>query len=162
MQVIFFVVALLLCTACSSPSQPPVISSASNTSSDERNQSINNLVMYAISLADIGYLYGGNTPESGFDCSGLVQHVFKESAHIVLPRTSLEMSRIGQAVDADELRPGDLVFFNTLQQNFSHVGIYVGEDKFVHAPKTGKQIHVANLREKYWSKRYNGARRISF
>jgi cell wall-associated NlpC family hydrolase len=118
--------------------------------------------MYAISLADTGYLYGGNSPDKGFDCSGLVQYVFKESAHIRLPRTSLEMSRIGQQVEADDLRPGDLVFFNTLQQDFSHVGIYVGEDKFVHAPKTGKQIRLANMQEKYWNKRYNGARRIGF
>ncbi|MFA7399250.1 MAG: C40 family peptidase, partial [Sideroxydans sp.] len=94
--------------------------------SDDR---MNDLVMYAMSLADTPYRFGGNSSDNGFDCSGYVGHVYRHELNISLPRTSREISRVGHPIEQSELRPGDLVFYNTLRQPFSHVGIYVGEGK---------------------------------
>jgi cell wall-associated NlpC family hydrolase len=120
----------------------------------------NEVVMYAVSLADTPYRYGGTSPENGFDCSGFVGHVFRHSMGIALPRTSHEISQVGIALKDGQLRPGDLVFYNTQHRSFSHVGIFIGEGKFVHAPKSGSSIRVEKMSEKYWVSRYNGARRI--
>lgn len=125
------------------------------------DDAMNNLAIYAISLADTPYRYGGNTPDTGFDCSGFVRYVFEQTSGRSLPRTSQEMSKLGEQLQQEELLPGDLVFFNTRRQPYSHVGIYVGEDRFVHSPKPGKAIMVVNMREPYWRKRYNGARRMT-
>lgn len=122
---------------------------------------MNDLAIYALSLAETPYRYGGSSPRNGFDCSGFVYYVFLKSLGLQLPRTSLEMSRMGESLNKDQLRPGDLVFFNTQRQPYSHVGIYVGENRFVHAPKSGKAIAIVNMREKYWQRRYDGARRIT-
>jgi len=116
--------------------------------------------MYALSLADTPYHFGGNSPNSGFDCSGFVDHVYKEKLGITLPRTSREISRVGSKVSLDQLQTGDLVFYNTLHQSYSHVGIYVGDGKFVHAPKSGSSIRTEIMNDHYWLTRYNGARRI--
>ena len=121
---------------------------------------MNEVVMYAVSLADTPYRYGGTSPDSGFDCSGFVGHVFRHSMGIALPRTSHEISQVGIVLQAYQLRPGDLVFYNTQRSSFSHVGIFIGEGKFVHSPKSGSRIKVEKMSEKYWVSRYNGARRI--
>lgn len=118
------------------------------------------LVLRALSLLGVDYKYGGNTPETGLDCSGLVRHVFHEVAGLVLPRRAEEISRAGEAIRRDQLRPGDLVFFNTLRRAFSHVGIYVGDGRFVHAPSTGGEVRVESLSTNYWQRRFNGARRV--
>lgn len=120
----------------------------------------NDVVMYAMSLADTPYKFGGNSVESGFDCSGFVGHVFRHELNIALPRTSREISQFGQPLSFNEIQPGDLVFYNTRRQPFSHVGIYVGENKFVHSPSSGKSIRVETMELKYWKNRFNGARRI--
>jgi cell wall-associated NlpC family hydrolase len=121
---------------------------------------MNDAVIYALSLADTPYHYGGNSSSSGFDCSGFVGHVYHEKLGVSMPRTSHEMSRVGHKVDQDELRPGDMVFYNTQHQSFSHVGLYVGDGKFVHSPKSGNRIRTEQMKEKYWRTRYNGARSI--
>ncbi len=118
------------------------------------------LGMFALSLVGIDYRYGGDTPERGLDCSGLIRYVFQEVTGVMLPRTSKELSRIGRDVRAAELAPGDLVFFNTRRFAFSHVGIYLGDDRFIHAPSRGGEVGVASLSSEYWRKRYNGARRL--
>lgn len=146
---ILFLLALL--TACG-------VAPARNDSA--RNDHMNDLVMYAMSLAETPYKYGGNNARSGFDCSGYVRHVYREVLDVSLPRTSGEISRVGASLRPNELQPGDLVFFNTQRKPFSHVGIYVGERKFVHSPKTGSRIRVENMELNYWKTRYNGARRI--
>jgi len=115
----------------------------------------------AMDLLGIRYRRGGSSPESGFDCSGFVSHVFREGLGLMLPRSSKEMSKSGQEVDRDELRPGDLVFFNTMRHAFSHVGIYLGDNQFVHAPRSGGRVRIEDLRQRYWTKRFNGARRIN-
>ena len=118
------------------------------------------LGMQAMGLIGINYKRGGNTPESGLDCSGFVRYVFKEAWGADLPRTSIELSRTGKPVDSKDLQPGDLVFYNTLRRGFSHVGIYLGDNKFIHAPSTGGQVRIESMTVDYWKKRFNGARRI--
>ena len=120
------------------------------------------LVIRALALIGVNYKYGGGSPDSGFDCSGLVSHVFKEVIGLTLPRDSQAMSRVGEKVDKTELQPGDLVFFNTRRRPFSHVGIYIGAERFVHSPSRGRDVEVSNLHSRYWNKRYNGARRVTF
>jgi cell wall-associated NlpC family hydrolase len=121
---------------------------------------MNNLTGYALSLTGTPYKYGGTSPDSGFDCSGFVGHVFKHSLGKSLPRSSHEISRVGIAQKYDALKPGDLVFYNTLNKSYSHVGIYLGDGQFIHAPSSGKSVSVVNMNEAYWRSRYNGARRI--
>ena len=118
------------------------------------------LGLFALSLVGVGYRYGGDTPERGLDCSGLVRYVFQEVTGVALPRTARELSRLGATVRTSELEPGDLVFFNTRSFAFSHVGIYLGDDRFIHAPSRGREVGVATLSSSYWQKRYNGARRL--
>jgi cell wall-associated NlpC family hydrolase len=119
------------------------------------------LVVYALGLVGVEYRYGGEEPGSGLDCSGLVRHVFQQVAGVTLPRTSHEMSRVGERVGRDDLRAGDLVFFNTRRSAFSHVGIYLGDGRFVHAPRTGRDVEVAQFDNRYWQKRFDGARRLA-
>lgn len=117
-------------------------------------------LFHALAALGIDYQWGGNTRVSGFDCSGLVAHVFKEAYGLALPRHTSEQARVGRAVAVEDLQAGDLVFFNTQRRPYSHVGIYVGDQRFVHAPKAGSVIRTENFRTAYWSKRFNGARRI--
>jgi cell wall-associated NlpC family hydrolase len=141
----------LLLSACSAPP------ARQHAASDDR---MNELVIYAMSLADTPYRYGGNSASSGFDCSGFVGHVFRQSLGVSLPRTSREISKVGTPIGQSELRPGDLVFYNTLHASFSHVGIYVGDGKFVHSPKSGDRVRVEQMQMRYWQARFDGARRI--
>ena len=116
--------------------------------------------LFALSLVGIDYRYGGESPERGLDCSGLIRYVFQHVTGVTLPRTAKELSRIGKDIRAADLEPGDLVFFNTRRFAFSHVGIYLGNDRFIHAPSRGGEVGVASLGSAYWQKRYNGARRL--
>jgi cell wall-associated NlpC family hydrolase len=126
----------------------------------EMNGAIQEVTARAIDLLGIKYRYGGTSPQHGFDCSGLVQYVFRGMASQDLPRRSSDISQVGQKLDVDELQPGDLVFFNTRRRAFSHIGIYLGDNKFIHAPKTGAKVRVEDMNVAYWKKRFNGARRI--
>jgi cell wall-associated NlpC family hydrolase len=118
------------------------------------------LVLRAMNLLGVNYKFGGNTPDTGFDCSGFVRYVVKEAFGLVLPRRSEDISRAGQSISVDQLLPGDLVFFNTLKKTFSHVGIYVGNNQFVHAPSSGGGVRVESIDKNYWQSRFDGARRI--
>ncbi|HEX5337261.1 MAG TPA: C40 family peptidase, partial [Gallionella sp.] len=104
---------------------------------------------------------GGSSPDTGFDCSGFVGHVFRQTLGITLPRSTHEIWRIGQQIGTAQLHPGDLLFYNTLRHAFSHVGIYLGDDRFVHSPSSGGGIRVENMQDEYWRKHFNGARRIT-
>lgn len=114
----------------------------------------------AMALAGTPYRYGGNTPDSGFDCSGLVRYVVQRAASVNLPRTAAEMGRRGTSLDRRDVASGDLVFFNTTGQPNSHVGIYVGQNRFVHAPATGGTVRLEDMTKSYWASRYGGARRV--
>jgi cell wall-associated NlpC family hydrolase len=122
--------------------------------------SAKDLVLKGLELVGINYRFGGTDPDSGLDCSGFVQVVFKDAVGLLLPRTAKEQSEVGNIIDKKELKPGDLVFFNTMRRAFSHVGIYLGDNRFMHAPRTGAEIRVEDMSQGYWVKRYNGARRV--
>lgn len=118
------------------------------------------VVVGALNMIGVRYRWGGSSPDSGLDCSGFVRYVFQDTLGLALPRRAEEMSRVGEKVRMADLKPGDLVFFNTMRRTFSHVGIYIGGNKFVHSPSTGSTIRVDDLDDGYWEKRFTGARRI--
>jgi cell wall-associated NlpC family hydrolase len=122
--------------------------------------SAQDLAIYALGLIGVDYRFGGTTPERGLDCSGLVRYVFQQVTGVMLPRTAQEISRLGKKIPLTELMPGDLVFFNTRRLQFSHVGIYLGEDRFIHAPRQGGEVEIVTLSKGYWQKRFDGARRL--
>ncbi|MEP7295843.1 MAG: C40 family peptidase [Burkholderiales bacterium] len=119
------------------------------------------MVITAMNFLGVRYRRGGNTADSGFDCSGFTRQVFETSLGLMLPRRADEQAKAPglAAIKRDQLQPGDLVFFNTLKRTFSHVGIYVGDGKFIHAPKPGGEVRVEDMRFAYWAKRFTGARR---
>lgn len=118
------------------------------------------LVGKAMNLIGVKYRFGGTSPATGLDCSGYVQYVFK-SAGVSLPRMASEMGRTGDSVAMGNMMPGDLVFFNTRGFANSHVGIYLGNSMFIHAPRTGRSVSIENLDSSYWRAHFNGARRVS-
>lgn len=118
------------------------------------------LVLTALNFVGVPYRRGGQSGE-GFDCSGFTRYIFEHSIGLMLPRRSDEQARAPglQSVKRDELQPGDLVFFDTLRRSFSHVGIYIGEGKFIHAPRSGAAVRIEDMDSAYWVRRYDGARR---
>ncbi|MDX9737967.1 MAG: C40 family peptidase [Azonexus sp.] len=118
------------------------------------------VILEGLKLVGVRYKMGGNSSETGLDCSSFVQTVFKESIGTYLPRTAREQSQLGEHVDLNQLKPGDLVFFNTMRRAFSHVGIYLGDNHFLHAPRAGAEIRVENMNSGYWLTRFNGGRRL--
>jgi len=152
---------LFLCSAFSvhATEQPPKLSDE-HSLFERYTNSAQDLVLKGLELVGINYRRGGTNPDSGLDCSGFVQLVFKDAIGKLLPRTAREQSEVGNVVDKSELKPGDLVFFNTMRRAFSHVGIYLGDNRFLHAPRTGAEIRVEDMSQSYWVKRYNGARRV--
>jgi cell wall-associated NlpC family hydrolase len=131
-----------------------------NESSSSWTSTAQEIILHALSQTGVKYKYGGINPDSGFDCSGFVRYVFKEAANLTLPHGANAMSQVGQKINEKELQPGDLVFFNTMKSVYSHVGIYVGNNRFIHAPSAGASISVADMNDSYWSKRFTGARRV--
>ena len=119
------------------------------------------LVVNAMGFLGVPYKRGGNSAETGFDCSGFVRAIYQQTVGLVLPRRADQQAASTQVIDKKELQPGDLVFFNTMRRNFSHVGIYVGDGKFIHSPRSGAQVRVEDMRTAYWHTRFNGARRVA-
>ncbi|MBE0621624.1 MAG: C40 family peptidase [Burkholderiales bacterium] len=119
-----------------------------------------NVALQALAHLGTPYRAGGLSPQTGFDCSGLVVYVYRESAGLALPRNTLDLSHLGEPIERGALRPGDLIFYNTQRREYSHVGIYLGEDRFIHAPSSGGEVRVENLNADYWTRRYSGARRV--
>jgi len=164
-NILFYIVFIFMTLGCASygpmtsaPVQSPEARSAASTAlpSAQRAEAL----LQALLALGLDYRYGGNSPVTGFDCSGLVAHVYLEAWNIRLPRNSSAQSKVGTPVSLAELQAGDLVFYDTLKRPYSHVGIYLGDGRFVHAPKTGAQVRIESLKSAYWSQRYNGARRI--
>lgn len=134
----------------------------SNNNNDQSQQSqdaISNMLLQSVSLMGIAYKWGGNTPDTGMDCSGFVRYVFNKSLGINLPRTAAEMAKVGKRVSVDQLKPGDLIFFNSSRGSNTHIGIYLGGNKFIQSPRTGENIQITDL-SGYWIKHFNGAKRI--
>jgi cell wall-associated NlpC family hydrolase len=145
----------------------PVFADETVTPSPERQAEaprevggVQKLISDALGLVGLRYRRGGTDAETGFDCSGFVGYLFRERLGLDLPRTSRDISRTGEPVEKSELEPGDLVFFNTMRRAFSHVGIYLGNNQFVHSPRSGRAVRVEDMSDRYWTKRYNGARRV--
>ena len=134
----------------------PVLSTIDDRPKDVQSE----LSMYALSQLGIPYANGGTSPEEGFDCSGLVYYVYRNATGLQLPRTTFALFKIGRIVEPMDLRPGDLVFYNTMSRAYSHVGIYMGEQRFIHAPSTGGVVRMESMQADYWAQRYNGARRL--
>ena len=122
--------------------------------------SASNVALQALANLGVPYRAAGLSPQTGFDCSGLVAYAYREGAGLALPRNTFDLSRLGVVIEPGALRPGDLVFYNTQRREYSHVGIYLGEDRFIHAPASGGEVRVESLRAEYWLRRYNGARRV--
>ena len=118
------------------------------------------LVVSAMGFLGVPYRRGGSSAETGFDCSGFVKAMYEQTLGLILPRRANEQAMATQKIDRQDLQPGDLVFFNTLRRAFSHVGIYIGDNKFIHSPKPGAQVRVEDMGVPYWSKRFDGARRV--
>lgn len=126
----------------------------------ETRSALERLQSEALSLVGIRYRYGGSSPKSGFDCSGFVRYVLRKAESRKLGRTAASMAAEGQTVSHDDLRMGDLVFFDTRGGRYSHVGIYLGRDRFIHAPSRGGRVRVEDLGQAYWRAHYVGARRL--
>lgn len=118
------------------------------------------LIGSAMSLLGVAYRFGGTSPSTGMDCSGFMQYIFRRTMQVSLPRTAAEQAQMGVQVSRSALQAGDMVFFNTSGRRISHVGLYIGNDRFIHAPRTGKNIEITSLSNKYWSRRYITARRV--
>ncbi len=119
------------------------------------------LISTAMGFIGVPYRRGGNSAETGFDCSGFVRVIFDQAKGMVLPRKASEQAAATEVIDKKDLQPGDLVFFTTMRRAFSHVGIYVGDGKFIHAPRSGAQVRVEDMGVAYWARRFNGARRVA-
>lgn len=118
------------------------------------------LVVTAMGFLGVPYRRGGDSAESGFDCSGFVRAMFQQVEGLLLPRRADQQAAATRTIQKSELQPGDLVFFNTMRRAFSHVGIYVGDNKFIHSPRSGSEVRVEDMRQSYWQRRFDGARRV--
>ncbi len=119
------------------------------------------LVITSMGFLGVPYRRGGNNVETGFDCSGFVRNIYQQTLGLLLPRQASEQAASTEKIDKKDLQPGDLVFFNTMRRAFSHVGIYVGDGKFIHSPRSGGKVRVEDMQESYWQHRFNGARRVA-
>ncbi len=118
------------------------------------------LIKNAMGSLGVPYRLGGTSADTGFDCSGFVRAMFQQTVGLVLPRTSADQAATTARIEKAELKPGDLVFFNTMRRSHSHVGIYMGDGKFIHSPRTGSHVRVENMNISYWQSRFDGARRV--
>ncbi len=131
-----------------------------NAVKDKASGQATGMVEQAMGLLGVPYRRGGTSESTGFDCSGFVRHLYEKSLGQLLPRRAVDQARATEVIEREDLKPGDLVFFNTMRRAFSHVGIYVGDGKFIHSPRAGKAVNVEDMRSAYWQKRFNGARRV--
>ena len=170
-NLLFYIVFLFLISGCASfaPTAPAPVHSpaaqsalppASYVPPNRPRAQRSEALLQALLALGLDYSYGGNSPVTGFDCSGLVAHVYLEAWNIRLPRNTRAQSEAGTPVSLAELQAGDLVFYDTLKRPYSHVGIYLGDGRFVHAPKSGARVRVESLSSTYWAQRFNGARRV--
>ena len=151
-------VALLL-AACGTPGSRPGAASGTITQVPLAiSEKGNEVALYALGLIDTGYRFGGKNPEAGLDCSGMVSYIYSQAAGIKVHGSAADIARRGRPIERSLLRPGDLVFFNTRNRPFSHVGIYLGDDRFVHAPSTNGRVRIDALGDRYYAQRFEAAR----
>jgi len=155
-----FICTLFTLSGCSIFSSKPSVSKVTQFKQDT-SVGTEDISIAAVGLVDVPYRYGGNTPKGGFDCSGLIVYVYNKAAGIKLPRTIQQMSSKGKSVENQPPAPGDLVFFNTTGEKYSHAGIYVGQGRFVHAPSAGGTVRLEYITAPYWAARFTEARRMT-
>lgn len=150
----------LLLAACSAPAMRPVASTETIAQEAPRfaNEKGNEVVLYALGLIDTGYRFGGKNPQAGLDCSGMVSHIYDVATGLKVAGSAADIARKSRIIERDSLRPGDLVFFNTRNKAFSHVGIYIGDARFVHAPSSNGKVRIDRLSDRYYAQRYEAAR----
>ena len=155
-----FLLSLLLaaCGTLPPPSPAPATTAAVAPAPAAPSAKGREVVLYTLSLLDTGYRYGGKNPSAGLDCSGMVSHVYAEAIGLKLSGSAADMARLGRPVAPQQLKPGDLVFFNTANRPHSHVGIYIGDDRFVHAPKANGRVRTESLKQSYFATRFEEAR----
>ncbi|MDP3440942.1 MAG: C40 family peptidase [Azonexus sp.] len=149
----------ILLAACSGPAPRPATSA--NTISQAPlavSEQGNEVVLYALGLIDTGYRFGGKNPEAGLDCSGMVSYIYGQATGLKVLGSAADIARRGRPIEQKLLRPGDLVFFNTLKRPLSHVGIYLGEQRFIHAPSTNGRVRIDRLNDRYYAQRFEAAR----
>ncbi len=146
-RLVFF---LLFLSACAAPPLQVADSRSTRSGAD--------VVIFALGLLDTGYTFGGKNPSAGLDCSGMVTYVYKEAIQMPLKGNAASLAKQGKKISTRDLRPGDLVFFNTQNRPFSHVGIFLGKDQFIHAPNAKGKVRVEKFSSSYWQKRLDGAR----
>jgi len=155
------VCAALVLAACSTtPTAPPIerLPGAQQSQALPASENGNEVAIYALSLIDTGYRFGGKNPSAGLDCSGMVSYIFGQAANYRINGSAADIARQGRQIDPSQLRAGDLVFFNTMNKPFSHVGIYLGDGRFVHAPSTNGKVHITRMDNPYFSRRFEMAR----
>lgn len=154
-----------LLAACSTPPRktagyrpkPPKTIQLSNLQAEGAGREI---LMYTLGLLDVDYRFGGNNPAAGLDCSGMVDYIYQNAVGVKLPHNAAQIAELARPVPTEQLRVGDLVFFNTLGRPFSHMGIYIGDGKFVHAPHTNSAIRADLLSNRYFASRFEGGRTL--
>ncbi len=146
---------LLLIAGCGTLTKPSVPPAETSRPSDPRSHEI---ALFALGLVDTGYRFGGKNPEAGLDCSGMVNYVYENAAGLRLSGSAADLARLGRPVNGDGLRPGDLVFFNTRNKPRSHVGIYIGDGRFIHAPNTNGKVRTDSLVTGWFATRFEEAR----
>lgn len=153
---LLLILPLLLLVGCgSAPTQPGIGESIRSASGREK---ANEVVLFSLGLLNIGYRFGGKNPEAGLDCSGMVSYVFKEAVNLSLQGSAADIAKRGRAIDVAYIQPGDLVFFNTLNRPYSHVGIYIGEGRFIHAPSSKGKVRIDSLASGWFAQRFEEAR----
>lgn len=162
-------VPVLLLNACSTTHPPTPTKKKTVSLPRSKNLSLANIkaegdarevVMYALGLLDVNYQFGGSNPEAGLDCSGMASFIYKNALGIKLPHNAAEIAKRTREIRVEQLRAGDLVFFNTMNRSYSHMGIYLGDGKFIHAPRTNSTVRVERLDNQYFSARFDGARTL--
>lgn len=161
LRILLIALALLPLSALADDSgNPPTFTQSAPQAANGVLGQAQEFALRALSFIGVRYKWGGTSPDTGFDCSGLIRYVYAQITGQPLPYNAHDLSRAGENIDSAELQPGDLVFFNTLRKPFSHVGIYLGESRFVHAPSRGGSVEIVDMSQRYWKSRYNGARRL--
>jgi len=149
---------VFLVASCSGPAQRPATSWANIAQPSEISEKGNEVALYALDLIDTGYRFGGKNPEAGLDCSGMVSYIYGRAAGLSVKGSAADIARSSRPIEPESLRPGDLVFFNTRNRPFSHVGIYLGNARFVHAPSSNGKVRIDRLSDRYYAQRFEAAR----
>lgn len=151
------VLCIALLAACSAPAPRPGLTATIPQPTVVEPARGSEVVLYALGLIDTGYRFGGKNPEAGLDCSGMVSYIYREALGMQLAGSAADLARRARNIERQSLRPGDLVFFNTRNRAYSHVGVYIGGERFVHAPATNGKVRIDRLTDRYYAQRFEAA-----